>query len=447
MARYQLRRPSPVKVFPKRTRRQAAAPATSSAPAEAEEEEDEGPESPDSPFSSPSTVGGSSDDDSDSDSDSDEAPSPVESSAPAGETSVSQPSSPSISATSSSAFTLAPTSSPSGNIPVALESTSQPTPASRGPTQVLGPDPTPSSQTRPSNPAFTRSVTSQGNVAVAPQITGSAFRTVTTQPATTATIPNESSAQSEMAGERDPPQKSSAQEEKTLITRGGAAAAITLSILGAIAIIAAVFICIKRRKRRQNQYRGRLADDAFNPGNTASLRSPEVAHVTTETPFALGAAAGGSHLTRSTERSNTLFGAGPYVRPETVSTERNNSRYPNGQPTPNPFADPPLNKAYDVLGGRPRSTTLTDRGSWVKNPFKDPQSERFDPFGELQEKARQERRRYLEESRREAELAREFGAKEKMGLAPPEGALRKGSDATVSGLGVLDRSGGGGGYR
>ena len=48
---------------------------------------------------------------------------------------------------------------------------------------------------------------------------------------------------------------------------------------------------------------------------------------------------------------------------------------------------------------------------------------------------------------REAEVARQFGEKEKMGLSVPEGVQRKGSDVTIEGLGVLDRSGGGGGYR
>lgn len=201
---------------------------------------------------------------------------------------------------------------------------------------------------------------------------------------------------------------------------------------------------MKRRKRRQNRYHQRVADDAFNPTNTGSLSAPEVVHVAKDLPFYGG---GGSHFTRSTERSNTLFGAGPYERPETVSTRRNNSQYPNGavappMPTPNPFADPPLNKAYDVLAGRPRSTTLTDRGSWIKNPFKNPDSERFDPFGELQAKARRERQKHMDDSRREAELARkeEYAKKEQMGLAPPE---RKGSDVTIEGLGVLDRKGGG----
>jgi hypothetical protein len=89
----------------------------------------------------------------------------------------------------------------------------------------------------------------------------------------------------------------------------------------------------------------------------------------------------------------------------------------------------------------------------VKNPFRNPESERFDPFGELQEKARNERKRYVEEARKEAELAREaevrrqFGEKEKMGLGVPEEVRRKGSGVTLEGMGVLDRSGGNAGYR
>lgn len=114
------------------------------------------------------------------------------------------------------------------------------------------------------------------------------------------------------------------------------------------------------------------------------------------------------------------------------------------QQTPNPFADPPLNKAYDVLAGRPRSTTLTDRGSWIKNPFKDPESERFDPFGELRAKARRERVKQVELARQEAEMKRQWKEEEKMVLAPPERVVdRKGSGVTLEGLGVLDRSGGG----
>lgn len=199
-----------------------------------------------------------------------------------------------------------------------------------------------------------------------------------------------------------------------------------------------LFYC-KRRKRRQNEkLEAELDRDA---ANYAALRAPETAHINDSiAPFA----ASGPHMTQLSGRSNTLFGPGSYSRPETVSTTRDQSGIPIAQRTPNPFADPPLNKAYDVLAGRPRSTTLTDRGSWIKNPFKDPGSERFDPFGELQAKARRERVKYLEQARKEAELERQFEKKEKMGLVPPERAFdRKGSGVTLEGLGVLDRSSGG----
>lgn len=187
----------------------------------------------------------------------------------------------------------------------------------------------------------------------------------------------------------------------------------------------------------------RHAEDAFNPSNFGSLHAPETAHLGFESSAA-------PHMTQSSSSSNSasLFGGAHYQRPETVSTDEARSRIPPPQPTPNPFADPPRNKAYDQLRGRPRSTTLTDRGSWIKNPFKDPESDRFDPFGELQEKARRERRKYVEEVRREEEERRrrereqEFLEKERMGLGVPDQA-RKGSGVTVEGLGVLDRSGSG----
>lgn len=198
----------------------------------------------------------------------------------------------------------------------------------------------------------------------------------------------------------------------------------------------------------------RHAEDAFNPGNSGSLHAPETAHVDDSYGYR-GPKASLAHTTKSSTRSNSLFGSSHYQRPETVSTNSNPSRMRAApsivppQPTPNPFADPPRNKAYDQLRGRPRSTTLTDRGSWIKNPFKDPASERFDPFGELQEKARAERRKYVEEARREAEEMRrredeqEYLEKERMGLSVPARDVRKGSDVTVGGMGVLDRSGDG----
>lgn len=212
----------------------------------------------------------------------------------------------------------------------------------------------------------------------------------------------------------------------------------TDSSQGAIALVIGILFYCKRRKRRHNQkLEAELERDA---ANHAALRAPEAAHMNNcFAPFA----ARGAHMTQVSDRSTSLFGPGSYTRPETVST-REPSRTSKGLPTPNPFADPPLNKAYDVLAGRPRSTTLTDRGSWVKNPFKNPESERFDPFGELQAKARRERVKQVEIARKEAEQKRQFEAKEKMGLAPPERAMeRKGSEITLDGLGVLDRSDGG----
>ena len=207
---------------------------------------------------------------------------------------------------------------------------------------------------------------------------------------------------------------------------------------GAIALVVGVLLYCKRRRRRRNEKLN--AEIERDAANHAALQTAQTDANPAIAPFAT------QHMTQSSDRSNTLFGPGSYSRPETVST-RDGFRIPMPQPTPNPFADPPLNKAYDVLAGRPRSTTLTDRGSWIQNPFKDPGSERFDPFGELQAKARRERVKQVELARREAEMERQWEEKEKMGLAPPERpGDRKGSGVTIEGLGVLDRSNGGG-YR
>jgi hypothetical protein len=174
---------------------------------------------------------------------------------------------------------------------------------------------------------------------------------------------------------------------------------------------------IKRRRRKNASSHLTHAPDAFDPSNTGSLHIPETVHIAPEDYNT------GSHFTAST-RVEPIFSAGTYVRPETVSTTENSRIAPitPPQPTPNPFADPSLSKSYDVLRGRPRSTTLTDRGSWVDNPFKDPMSGRFDPFGELQQKARDERKRYVEELKREDDVRREqeMLAKERMGLGVPE---------------------------
>ena len=125
---------------------------------------------------------------------------------------------------------------------------------------------------------------------------------------------------------------------------------------------------------------------------------------------------------------------------------------PVGPPLPsaNPFAneEPSREKAYDLLRGRPRSTTLTDRGSWIGNPFKDPMSDRFDPFGELEQKAQRARMQYLEEVRREQEWAalQEREKREESVIVGMQERERKESGVTVEGLGVLDRSGDSGGY-
>jgi LPXTG-motif cell wall-anchored protein len=172
-------------------------------------------------------------------------------------------------------------------------------------------------------------------------------------------------------------------------------------LLGGIALIVGA-IWYFRRRRLLAEREKRHADDAFNPGNVGSLTLPETTHVT----------AG------SDTSPNSLFESPQYISRKPVgsgqSTSRSASRthhfFPSRiatpEPTPNPFADAPRNKAYDQLRGRPRSTTLTDRGSWVENPFKDPASDRFDPFGELQRKAKDERRKYVEELRKEAEKKR-----------------------------------------
>lgn len=444
MARYQARRPTPVIVVPRRFRRQEQKD-TPAPGAQVEEEEEEGPESPDSLASSPSTVGATSEsEDSESEDEEEEEgpPSPTVNEALSPPQQAANATLPSLTLLSSQGGSLAAlpqVTSISSSI-----ATSQP---------AITPTVAPSISSR-------LEISSSG--APTPAAPAPVAPTSSQSPATTAQPDMEES-------ETSLPLQSKPQDERTLITKGAAAAAITLSVLGnsitsypsktstdfstgALAVVIAAVLLIKRRKRRQ-RYNQPLADDAFNPGNTGSLHAPETAHVATNSVFGLG----GQHLTRSTERSDTLFGPGPYVRPDTVTTDRNNSRFPvkipPPQPTPNPFVDPPLNKAYDVLAGRPRSTTLTDRGSWVKNPFRDPESERFDPFGELQQKARDERKRYLEASRkdaeaaRQAEISRQFGQKEKMGLSVPDNVQRKGSDVTIAGLGVLDRSGGDAGYR
>jgi len=418
MARYQLRRPSPVKVFPKRIRQ--VDPVASTMPA-AEAEEEEGPESPDSPFSSPSTVGDISESEDSESEDEAEPPSPVESGATAASTATLDATS-TLSATSTVGATSAAVATSTAAI-------SMPTSLSENKSSATA------------VPSFTFGRPSSGKDAPQPQITGSTLSTAV-RPTITSTIikevrptdppelssamasvslapPPVNTAEPELSGESSVPQRLPQREQEPIMTKDAMIAAIVLGVLGALALLVAAVVFIKRRKRKHSYIDADPSFESSNPYAPASIPPPETAHVgTASSIFARlngGDGAGGNgHLTRSTDRSNTLFGPGPYSRPETVSTERS-TRVP---PTPNPFADPPLNKAYDVLNNRPRSTTLTDRGSWQQNPFKNPESERFDPFGELKEKARRERIRYMEDARREAELRKQMEQKEAMGLRP-----------------------------
>lgn len=217
MARYQLRRPSPVKVFPRRVRRQD--PGVIPSP---EEEEEEGPESPDSPFSSPSTIGALSEsEDSESEDEGEEPASPVGGGQGSNET---EPASPSL--------------------PIESQ-----------------------------NPSFEFSHVSHASTfTAASQVTGGASVTGVAQPSITSTSdfsshlarPSEPTAtgspltpaESETAGQ---PQRSSPQEERSMITKGAAAAAITLSVLGKTTLLtclepSSLTSCRRHSSRRSSSY-------------------------------------------------------------------------------------------------------------------------------------------------------------------------------------------------
>ncbi|KAL1795659.1 hypothetical protein ACET3X_005883 [Alternaria dauci] len=400
MARYQLRRPSPVKVFPKRIRQ--IDPVASTMPATGAEEE-EGPESPDSLFSSPSTVGDISESEDSESEDEAEAPPPVENGATAASTATLDPTSAAATSmpTSVSERDSSATTVPSLNLGRPSSGKDAPQPQITGSTLSTAVRPTITStiieEVRPTDPPELSSV--MASISVAP--------------------PPTNTAEPELSGESSAPQRLPQREQEPTMTKDAMIAAIVLGVLGALVLLVAVVVFIKRRKRKQSYIDADPPFESSNPYAPASIIPPETAHVGTASSIFARLNGGdgvgaNAHLTRSTDRSNTLFGPGSYSRPETVSTERS-TRVP---PTPNPFADPPLNKAYDVLNNRPRSTTLTDRGSWQQNPFKNPESERFDPFGELKEKARRERMRYVEDARREAELRKQMEQKEAMGLRP-----------------------------
>ncbi|KAF2450400.1 hypothetical protein P171DRAFT_460088 [Karstenula rhodostoma CBS 690.94] len=441
MGLYQRRRPSPIQIWPTRLRRQDGV---------------ESPESPDSSgISSPESSG---------------LPSPESSGIPSPE-SPKSPQSTSPTTLSVSSTLLAPptqTAAPSQITSQAakteaaqstIDSSSRPPPSlpssSTAQEQLQASPSSSSAQEQPQTSATaaptstsaqsstTEESTSTTDESISPSGTVSDFGSSTTG---STFVP----AESELDGERSGIGRHRTEHhDGPILSKGAEAAAITLSVMGFIALIVGFAFFLKHRRRRRNESSMRHAEDAFNPNNNGSLHAPETAHINYDGPPSL------ARMTRSSTSSNELFAGAHYERPETVSTRSNNSRVRAApqiappQPTPNPFANPPRNKAYDQLRGRPRSTTLTDRGSWVENPFKDPASERFDPFGELQEKARTERRKYFEEARREAEVRRrkedeqEYLEKDRAGLKVPTRDERKGSDATVGGMGVLDRSGDG----
>ncbi|KAF2676905.1 hypothetical protein K458DRAFT_396485 [Lentithecium fluviatile CBS 122367] len=431
MGLYQRRRPSPIKVYPNPVRRQEPS-ATEEPESASSVGTTPGPESPDSP--SPTTTGPAA---------STSAPAQASSSAPAAavtsRSSASPPSptttppqaaqqtSTSAGSSSTQAASSSSTATSSGSSTNGPSITARPAP---GAAAQIGDDGSASETSEPDSPA---SPTSSS------QPTGSA--TVSTTSVTSSASSETASAsppRSQLAGEssgidRDPPHSPG---HRTL-GKGAEAGLITSAVLGFVALLVGIYFLYKRRRRRRQELGMRHAENGFAPDNTGSLAEPETVHI--------GFDPDNSHITRTTNDSNSLFGGSHYQRPETVSTNTN-SRAP--LPTPNPFADPPRNKAYDQLRGRPRSTTLTDRGSWIKNPFKDPESDRFDPFGEMQERARQERIKYMQElrqeemDRRQREREQQFLEKERMGLGVPEAALaRKGSGVTVEGVGILDRSG------
>lgn len=202
MARYQLRRPTPVVVVPGRFRRQQPGPTPAPAAEEEEkEEEEEGPESPDSLASSPSTVGAGSESEDSEEEDEEEEDEEEE-----------EPPSPTVN-------------------------------------EAVNPSQQAANGTLPSLSLLS----SQGSsLAALPQVTGIASSTVTSQPTITATpAPSVSSpvkiqstvaptssasaatpAQSDTERETSLPLQAKPQDERTLITKGAAAAAITLSVLG-----------------------------------------------------------------------------------------------------------------------------------------------------------------------------------------------------------------------
>jgi hypothetical protein len=218
MARYQLLRPSPVKVFPRRVRRDD--PIASTMPV-AEAEEEEGPESPDSPFSSPSTVGGDISESEDSDSDDDEEPpSPAKSGA-------------SATSTAAPVATLGDASTNAPSVPTSLVGSSSA--ATKMPSFTFG---VPSAASNAPQPQITSTTLS---TAVRPTITSTVIKEVkpTKAPELSSSIapvsltpPPPSTAEPELSGGTSVPQRLPQREQEPIMTKEAMTASIVLGVLG-----------------------------------------------------------------------------------------------------------------------------------------------------------------------------------------------------------------------
>lgn len=230
MPAYQVRRPTPVKIFPRRVRRQVETEVV--VPVE-EEEEDSGPESPDSPLSSPDVAGVLSDDE-DSDTEDDQEQVQAPSAAPT-DTVAAAPSTTIEEGQSTTSTTVLPASSVDDS------------PATTSADAAL-----PTSDVVLPAPAFSGALTSQNNNAVQPIVTQTDLATAIQPTETTAgiaqpsdsgsseqdtSIPSQSTfpptpAESESSSTTSSPQQTTPQPEQPIMTKGAAIAAAVLGVTG-----------------------------------------------------------------------------------------------------------------------------------------------------------------------------------------------------------------------
>jgi hypothetical protein len=276
MVLYRRRRPAPIQLSARHTKRQAAGLGAVGPGSAGEQEEPEGPESPASPGSSPSTVGASSPGGS-SDSEDDEPPSPKKSSSPSASqvsstsaATSAPPSLPSSTAAQPSTTisppiqrskTVAPSSSlsssrTSSQIATSTQASASSAPFSRAPTTqgiaAVAPLPLPTDQTRTTVVTSIRP-TSTGSLASpdspkspkSPKSTASSTATLTstssqvfsskiarpTVPASaTVSVLPSANVTGVPVGDNDPPRRT--RPQPTIMSKGAEAAAITLSIIG-----------------------------------------------------------------------------------------------------------------------------------------------------------------------------------------------------------------------